>query len=471
VRGGPRDHRATLLVLTVDAGVYSLVQSLVTPALPGIQQSLGVSAGAAAWVITAFLLSASVATPIVGRLGDGFGKRRVLVAILAVMAVGTLAAALSDSLAVLVAARVVQGVAGGVFPLAFGIVRDEFPPERVATGMGWISAVLGIGIAAGTVLSGVIMDGLDYQWLFWLPLGPIVVACVATWLLVPESPVRNASPIGWWAAALLSIGLAAVLLAITQASRWGWGSPRTLLLAAAGLAVLATWILVEVRTRRPLVGIGLMRIRAVWTTNVAGLLLAVGMISTLVLIPQLVELPRSTGFGLGASATEAGLFLLPFAAAMLIIGAIMGPLEARFGSKATLVAGALVSVAGFSLLAAAHTEPAPLYVASALAGAGIGLSFAAMPNLIVAAVPQDQTGVATGMHTVMRWVGAALGSQVVVSVLASSAGADALPADRGFTVAFAITAGALLVAAVVAAAVPGRGRRRAAGPRSVRGRR
>jgi MFS family permease len=228
----------TLAALALAGLAFALLQSLVAPALPEIQQSLHASESDVTWVLTAYLLSASVATPLLGRLGDIHGKERVLVGVLVALAVGTVISALATSLPLLVAGRVVQGAGGGVFPLAFGIIRDEFPRDRVAGAIGFISAILGIGAGAGIVLAGVIVDHLSSHWLFWFPLVVVVIAAVATVFYVPESPVKAPARISWGAAALLSAGLTAVLLAVSHAATWGWGSARTLGLVAAGLVVL-----------------------------------------------------------------------------------------------------------------------------------------------------------------------------------------------------------------------------------------
>jgi MFS family permease len=374
-----------------------------------------------------------------------------------VLAAGTLMSALATSLPVLIAGRVVQGIGGGIFPLAFGIIRDEFPRERVAGGIGLMSAILGIGGGAGIVLAGVIVQHLSYHWLFWFPLVAVAVAAVAAALFVPESPIKAPARISWGAAALLSGGLAAVLLAVSQASSWGWGSARMLGLAAAGLVLLAAWVRVELVSPQPLVDMRVMRLRGVWTTNLVGFLLGFGMFGSFILVPQLVELPASTGYGFGASVTAAGLFLLPSTLAMLLVGPMAGRLEHRFGSKPPLVAGAAFAAAAFVLLALAHGARADIYISSALLGIGIGLAFAAMANLIVIAVPPDQTGVATGMNTIMRSIGGALGTQVIASVLtANVVTSTGLPAERGFTIAFWLAAAALAVSVVAALAIPGR---------------
>jgi EmrB/QacA subfamily drug resistance transporter len=449
----------TLAVLALAGLAYALLQSLVAPALPEIQHSLHASESGVTWVLTSYLLSASVATPLLGRLGDIHGKERVLIGVLVALAIGTVISGLATTLPVMVAGRVVQGAGGGIFPLAFAIIRDEFPRERVAGGIGLISAILGIGAGAGIVLAGVIVDNLSYHWLFWFPLVAVVVAIVATVKFVPESPIKAPARISWGAAALLSVGLAAVLLAVSEAVTWGWTSARTLGLIAAGLLVLALWVRVEFASPEPLVDMRIMRLRGVWTVNLAGFLLGFGMYGSFILLPQLVEQPESTGYGFGASVTAAGLFMLPSTLAMLLVGPMAGRLERRFGSKPPLVAGVVFAMASFILLAVAHDASADIYVASGLLGIGIGLAFAAMANLIVVAVPADQTGVATGVNTVMRTIGGALGSQIIASILTANViAASGLPAERGFTIAFWLAAGVLAVGVIASLAIPGRPR-------------
>jgi EmrB/QacA subfamily drug resistance transporter len=449
----------TLAVLAVSALAYSLLQSLVSPALPTIQHALGASESGVAWLLTAYLLSAAVATPILGRLGDIKGKRRILIVCLVGLAVGSLIAAIATSLPLMILGRVIQGLGGGVFPLAFGIIRDEFPREKVPGSIGLVSALLGLGGGLGVVLAGVIVENLNYHWLFWIPLIVILVALVATVVAVPESPVRAPASVNWLGAALLSIGLVAVLLAVSETSTWGWGSPKTLGLIAFGLVVLAIWVRVELRSRNPLVDMRMMAVRGVWTTNVVAVLLGVGMLTAFVLIPQFVEAPPQAGFGFGSGVTAAGLFLLPMALVMLGVGAVAGRVEARFGSKFAVMAGSAFTLSAYVLLLVAHDSKLPIYLASALLGVGIGLAFAAMANLIVQAVPPAQTGVATGMNTVARSVGAAFGGQLAATFLAGSVGASGIPQVSGFNQAFLMAIIACLGALFFGALAPGRPRR------------
>lgn len=455
----------TLAVLGLGATAYGLLQSAVIPALPDLQRSLHTSVTAVAWVLTGYLLSSSVLTPVLGRLGDMYGKERILLYAYALLTVGTVMAAVSPSLAVLVAARVIQGVGGGIFPLAFGIIRDEFPPGRVAGAIGLLSAVFGIGGGAGIVVGAVIVEHLSWHWLFWIPLVALVPAAVLTARYVPESPVRMPGKVNWVSLVLMGAGLATTLVAISESTTWGWGSTKTEVTLLGGLALCVLWVLAELRSPHPLVDMDMMRIRAVWTTNLAGFLLGAGMFASFVIVPQFVETPRSAGYGFGASALAGGLYLLPTTIGMLVTGALAGRVAARFGSKAATIAGATLAAAAFAMLTAAHSAPWHIYLACGLLGSGIGLAFAGMANLVVAAVPPTQTGVASGMNTVMRSIGGAIGTQIAATLIAGHRLASGLPAKTGYIDAFALSAALLAVCLAVSLAIPpGRPGRLAATP-------
>jgi len=450
-----------LAVLCLGAAGYTMLQSLVVPALPTLQRDLHTTPTGVTWIFTAYLLSASVATPIAGRLGDMFGKKRTLLLVLAGLAAGTLVTAIATTLPVMIAGRTIQGFGGAIFPLAFGIVRDEFPRERVAGGIGLISGLLGVGSGLGIILAGPILAHLDYHWLFWIPLVVVGITAIATLLVVPESPVRAEGSVNWAGAVLLSLWLVCLLLAISEAPQWGWISARTLGLIAIAAVVAAVWVKVELRSSSPLVDMQMMRLRGVWTTNLAGFLIGVGMFSSFVLIPQFVQTPTSTGYGFGSSVTQAGLFLIPSTLMMMISAPLSGRLSGRFGSKVPLVLGASITMIAFVFLALDHSAHWQVYLASLLLGVGVGFSFASMANLIVEAVRPDQTGVATGMNAVMRTVGGAVGGQVAASILAANLSVSGLPLERGYTVSFVIMAVTLAAGVAASLAVPGRKAHRA----------
>jgi EmrB/QacA subfamily drug resistance transporter len=454
---GRQHYTVTLAVLAVGALAFALLQTMVVPALPDMQHALHTSTTSIAWVLTIYLLSASVATPVVGRLGDIFGKEHTLLAVLVIFALGSLTCALSHSLGVLIIGRAVQGAGGAIFPLSFGIIRDEFPRERVAAGIGLISATFGVGGGAGLVLSGVIVDHLSYEWIFWLGLVITVIAMVTTRLFVPESPIKSPARIDWWGAAFLSGGLVCLLLGVSQANAWGWGSPRIVALFAGAALLLVGFGWFELRVPEPLVDMRLMRRRSVWTTNLAGLLVGFGMFGSFLLIPQFVRTPLQAGYGFGATVIEAGIFLLPAAAVMLIAGPLAGALGTRFGSRLPLQLGALITAAAFGVLAAAHAERWQIYLGSALLGVGIGFAFASMANLVVEAVPAERTGEATGINTIMRTVGGALGAQISASIISAHITAGGrFPSEDGYTVAFLMSCLTLLIALAASLAIPRR---------------
>jgi EmrB/QacA subfamily drug resistance transporter len=455
-RAASPSPRTVLAVLALGGISYALLQSLVVPALPQIQESLHTSEGAVGWILTAFLLSASVATPIIGRLGDMYGKERLLMIVLLMLAFGTFISAIASSLWLMILGRVIQGAGGGIFPLAFSIIRDELPSERVPGAIGLVSSLLGIGGGAGVVFAGVVTENLSYHWLFWFPLVAILATAYLTWRYIPESPVKTPAEINYRAALLMTAGISGVLLAITQTSSWGWGSPKTLGLLALGVALIAAWVREELRSREPLVDMRMMAIRGVWTTNAVAFLIGVGMYSSFILLPELVQEPVSSGYGFGASVTAAGLFLLPSTIAIVILGQMAGVLERRIGSRGSLIAGAAFALASYVLLVVDRSHEWEIYVAAGLLGVGIGLSFSAMANLIVQNVRREQTGVATGMNAVTRTLGGAFGGQVAATLLASKIGAGGVPTSSGFTLAFLMCLIALAGALGFAFAVPRR---------------
>jgi EmrB/QacA subfamily drug resistance transporter len=446
-----------LSVLLLAGLAYAVLSSAVIPALTTIQHDLGTTDTSVTWLVTGFLLSASVGTAIIGRLGDMYGKERLLLWTLLVLAVGSLLAAVSDSLPVLIVARVIQGVAGGIFPLSMSIVRDEFPPDRVAGSIGVISSILGIGGGCGLVVGGLIVEHLSWHWLFWLPLVVTLLAAFCTWRFIPESPVRAPGRVNWLAAALMSIGMCCVLIAIAQTTVWGWGDTRTLLLFATGIAVCTAWVLVELHSAEPLIDMAMMRVRGVWTTNLAAFLLGGGMYAAFIVYPQFAQLPRSTGFGFGASVVVSSLYLLPCALGMGLLGTAAGRVAHRFGSKFALLCGSMTAAVAFGWLAVAHRHPYDMLISSAVLGVGIGLAFAALGNLIVQAVPPTQTGVASGMNTVMRTLGGALGGQLSATFIVNHM-QGGQPTVTGFVDTFVMATAFLVVCVLAGTLVPGRSR-------------
>jgi EmrB/QacA subfamily drug resistance transporter len=448
-------YKVTFAVLVLGVAAYALLQSLVIPALTTIQVDLHSTQNTVTWVVTAYLLSASIFTPVLGRLGDMVGKERMMVVALGSLALGSLVAALAHSVLVLIIGRAIQGIGGGVLPLAFGIIRDEFPRDKLAGAIGTMAALTAVGGGLGLVVAGPILSTLGFHWLFWLPLILTSVAALLTHFLVPESPVRVAGTISFPGVALLSLWLVALLLGVSEGPVWGWHSTRVvgLLLAAVVLNVL--WVFVEARSSDPVVDMRMMRVPAVWTNNLVSFLFGMGMYSVMAFLPEFLQTNKSlAGYGFSASTNASGLFLLPMTACMFFVGLYTGTIAARFGSKTAVILGSCVSTGGYLVLALVHHHAIDIYAGSALLGVGLGLAFSAMSNLIVQAVPPSQTGVASGMNANIRTIGGAVGAGVASSIVTAKVLANHYPAESGYTHAFLFMAACTVIAALAAVVIP-----------------
>jgi MFS family permease len=303
----------------------------------------------------------------------------------------------------------------------------------------------------GIVVAGPILHHLGYHWLFWIPLGVMLVALVTAAVVVPASSERALGQLRWRAAALFSASLAGLLLAVSKAPDWGWLSPATLGLAAAAVVLAAAWLADERRAAHPFIDTELVTRGGLRWANLAAFLSGWAMFSGFVLLPQYLQEPVSTGFGFGLSVTEAGLYLLPWTFLLLVASVVGGPLSVRFGAKWPLAAGAAAGFAGFAVLLADRSETWEIAVASGVIGFGVGLAFSSLPNLIVESVPLTDTGAATGANLIVRNIGGLIGTQVAISLVAATAGTGGSASEEGFVVAFTISAVAL--AATVGASV------------------
>ena len=385
----PARSRALLAVLSLAGTSFAMMQALVIPALPQIQAGLGTNADGAAWISTAYLLSASALTPVIGRLGDTVGKKRMMMASLIAFAAGTLVCALAANLSELVAGRVIQGAAGGIYPLAFAIIRDRLPRERVPASIGLVSPLLGIGGGLGLVLPGPVMQHLSYRWLFWLSLVVIAATNVLAARYIPaDTTAATRAPVPWRSSLLMALGLSAILTAVSESAAWHWDGARTLALLALDAAALAAWARSELRSPNPLVDMSLMRLRGVWTANAGAMLLGVGMYASFIIIPEFVQTPGKLGYGFGATVTAAGLFMFPTAAVQLLLG--RRPASCTAGSGRDWSSSSARSPARPDSPSSPHgttrrgrsAPPPPLWVSGSAVGGGLGGQLAAA--LIVA---------------------------------------------------------------------------------------
>lgn len=457
---GHKIHSTAIVIFLSLGGLsFSVLQSLVAPALTTIGTDLHATTSDVSWILTAYLLAASVLTPIFGRLGDMVGKRKILIVVLSILLVGTLLAALAPNLGVLIAARALQGAAGAVLPLSIGIVRDELPRERVSVVIGLLSAIFGIGAGVGIVAAGPIIQGLSWHWLFWLPLALIVIALAGVIFGVPESPIRKPGRLDLVGTAILSVGLVSLLLAISEGETWGWGSKKTVGLLLLGAVALVAFVLVELRVKEPLIDMRLFKVRGVWTAHLVALAFGFAMFGVFVLIPTLLQLPSVLGYGFGKTVSEAGLFLLPTVLAMIVAAPASGILVRRVGPKLPMLLGGAFLTAAFVLAAVSHAELWQVVVSGILTGAGIGFGLAATSNAIIESVPATQTGEAISANTIARSIGSSIGTAVIAAVITSHISAQGAPQDDAFTIGFWVC-GAVAVLAMLAALIAPSMRRR-----------
>jgi EmrB/QacA subfamily drug resistance transporter len=455
VEEGRQHYGVTLALLTVAGVSFAIMQTLVVPALPHFQREFDTSAAWVTWIATGFLLSSSVLTPILGKLGDSKGKKRMLVISLGIFGCASLGAAAAWNLPSLIFFRVIQGAGAAVFPLSFGIIRDEFPPEKIGLGIGTVSSVFGAGGGIGLVLSGVIIEHLSWHWLFLIGAVPVLGATVLLALFVPESPVKFPTRPDYVGGALLSVALATLLIAISEGSNWGWTSAGVLGLLALSAIAFTVWVRVEQRVPEPLVDLTTFARREMAATNLTTLIMGFAMFSTFILLPNFVQNPSGLApeiadqldYGFGASPVQVGLYFVPSSVAMIIAGPLAGTLGQRYGRILMLRIGLAFLVLSVTLLASVHDDAWNIYAWMVFMGVGLAFCFATLGTLVIDYSEPGETGIATGMNTIMRTIGASLGAQVSAAIIsANTLASTEIPLERGFTIAFTISACAALLA-------------------------
>jgi MFS family permease len=452
-------ERLALAVACYAVLIVSALQTLVVPVVADIRADLGVSAGAAGWVVTANLLAAAVLTPMLGRLGDLHGRRPVMLGVLILVLLGSVLAATTSSLPLLLIARVAQAASFGLFPLSIGVLREELPPGRLTGAMALVSGMLSVGAGVGLAVTGLLMrDGGDYHELFWLAVALTAIGLAGAWLL-PRRPGAATGRLDGAGGALLGLGLVLLLLPLTQGNTWGWGSAPVLGSLAAAAVVLAGFVLLERRIAHPLVSPRMLTHRPIVIANAAGLFLGFSMFAVFLAVSGLVQTPPAVaGYGFGASVLAASLvYLLPGTLSGVVTAPLGGRLVARFGAKATLITAAAVAAAGFALLAALHSATAEVIIGALLVNTGVTLGYAALPALLVAHVAPAETGIANSVNSIARSVGMSLGTAFVVIMTTRDPipGPVPLPHESQYTTVFAAGAAfAVLAAAVVARALP-----------------
>ncbi len=450
---------AIVTVLAIAGLASSFMFTLMVPIQSKLPELLHASRDDTAWVVTSTLLAAAVFTPISGRLGDMYGKRRIVLVLLGVLVVGSVVAALSQEIIVVVIGRTLQGAIVGVVPLGISILRDVLREDRVDTAIALISATLGVGGALGLPLSALITQYSDWHVLFWVAAALGVVVFVLVVWIVPVSVLRTAGRFDYLGAAGLAIGLVGVLLAISRGNEWGWSSPAVLASGLGGLVVLAAWGWYELRIAEPLLDLRVAARRPVLLTNIASVAIGFSLFGSNVVYPQILEQPVQTGAGFGLSLLAASLVVMPSGLVMMVLSPFSGRLARTVGPKLLLILGAGSLVVAYIYTLLFSTAVWQLVVANIIIGVGIGFGYAAMPMLIMRSVPQSETGASNGLNALCRSLGTGTAAAVIGAVLASYTmdfGGTPVPSPTAFTLSFVLGGVAAVVALIVALFIPRR---------------
>lgn len=436
----------------------ALMQTLVLPIQLELSRLLHSDPSTSSWVVTATLLGAAVAMPIAGRLGDITGKQRVLVGSAGVLVIGSVVCALSDSVGPMIGGRFLQGIAMGFIPVAISMIREVMPPHRMAASIAILTATLGVGGAIGMPLAAWLVQSYDWHTLFGTSAALAAVQVVLTATVVPHRPPHRRASIDLTGAVGLAVGLAGVLVGVSKGNAWGWTAPPTLLSIVGGLAVLVVWGLFELHRAEPLVDLRTTARRPVLLTNIAAFLVGFGLMAQAIVLPQLLEMPRATGYGLGQSMLQTGLWTAPGGLTMMLLAPLAGRLMTSVGARSTLAIAASIIGVGYLVALFLMDAPWQLLIAGCISCAGVGMGYAAMPTLILENVPAAEAGAGVGINTVLRSVGTTTSGAVMAGLLTSNTitlapGGAAIPSSGAFKLCFIVGAGAAFLAGAIAMSI------------------
>jgi MFS family permease len=455
VNQGRRAAVVTVIVLCFSGMSVALMQTLVIPIQTELPQFLNTTPANASWVVTATLLGAAVAMPIAGRLADLFGKQRVLVGSSVLLFAGSLICALSSSLGPVLTGRSLQGLAMGFVPVGISLMREVVPPAMATTAVAAMSATLGVGGAIGLPLAAWIAESGDWHALFWVATGLAVVVGLGSWFLVPHVHDAHDGTFDFGGAAGLAVGLVLTLVGVSKGNDWGWGSGRTIVCIAVGVVVLVVWGWYELRRRDPLCDLRVTARRPVLLTNLAAVAIGFGMMAQAIVLPQLLQMPKATGYGLEQSILAAGLWMAPGGLMMLALAPVSSWIMRTFGAKYALALGALVLAGGYLLSFFLMGAAWQIAIAAIVCSAGVGIGYAAMPTLIMDAVPMNEAGSAVGINALMRSVGTTIASAVMAAVLTGfTIAGTSIPSEDAFKACFLVATAAAVVGALVALTIP-----------------
>lgn len=453
--------RARIAALATTGLIAAFMQTLVTPIIPELPRLLDTSSANTTWVLSATLLAAAVSNPISGRLGDMYGKRRIMLALLTVMLIGSITCALSSSLIPMIVGRALQGFGLGTISLGISILRDIVHPKRLGGAIALVSATLGVGGAIGLPIAAVIAQNLDFHFLFVLAGVLCLVSITLVLTIIPVSTLRSGGEFDFVGAAGFALGLVGILLAVSKGSEWGWGSPSTLSVLIGGALILVLWGFYELRRKNALVDLRVAARRPVLLTNLASISIGFSFFVITAAAPVLLEGPRPSGIGLGSNLLLASLCLVPLGLVMFLMSPVAARLTAAKGPRTSLILGGVVITAAFVAGVFLHSELWHVILISTAVGLGVGFAYAAMPTLIMRAVPPTETAAANGLNSVMRTLGSTVSATVVGIVLSTQVAeldGATVPTGFAFQLVFTIGASVTLAGVVLALFIPRHGR-------------
>ncbi|WP_110727281.1 MFS transporter, partial [Mycolicibacterium porcinum] len=423
----------TLIIVVMSAFAYKGLETVLSPALPLIKESLGATEAQIAWVITGVLLTGAVATPLVGRLSDVRNKKSLLLAVLGIVALGVATSGLSTTVLMLTIGQILQGVGLAVVPLTFGIIRDTQTESRIKSGNGWVIGFIYAGTAVALVGSGIIVTMLPWRWLFAVPFSIIVVIAIAAALFVPSCPPAKRGRVDYLGAALLGGGLAVLLIGITKAPQWGWLSLPFGASILACIMLLALFVAVELRTRDSLIDVRLFATKPITLSCLVYFHCGFCGNMLFMAVPMLVQAPRSTGYGMGVSEFVTALLLLPLGIAGAAAAPMTGWLDSRIGSRRTMVVGLGLAGTAFVALLLADGRTFMVLIATTLIGLTGGITLTQAMNTVVLTSPESRIGAFSGLAFVVKAVGGTLGVQLAGSILTSgTSGGTTAPSWESF---------------------------------------
>lgn len=451
------NERAIIAVLALAGMLVSLQLTLMIPALPDVPEILGITSNDASWLVTITLLTSVVGTPIVSRMADMYGRRRLLLLSLALLTTGSVVAALGMEFTLVLVGRAFQGFGAAIIPIGVSLMRDLLTPHRAAKGIALLSGTMGIGSAIGLPLSGVLLEYGGLSSIFWTSAIGASIFFILVRAVVPDREAPAGGRFDLPGTLIFTIALASLLLLISKGAQWG-ASPITAALLFAAAVGFAVWIPHQLSAKTPLVHLRSSFVGPALTTNIASFFAAAGMFANYLLTIQEAHAPPEMGMGLGMSTMTAGLLIVPSSVMMVALSPMAARVLINFGGKVGLIIGSGLIFMAYAFRFFFHDGLMVVLLGTMFVGVGATFAFAAMPTLIMDAVPAEQAAAANGLNSLIRNLAGAVTTAAygLLFVLRPWAPDPTYLSQTGILTGFAVMAACAFIAMAVAFLLPGR---------------